>query len=273
MAPPYPAYVMDKPFPDGKRIEHQLVFIHDIGVITREISIPFEEDRITLWHEGKLYDWYGRKVELDDNIAQIIEFYSGSSFNNEAHEQFIVRKKDGRLAIARLRYRYSEAQHSSIPVEHKDILTGRMLGRTPVLECEKYDFYSIDRTILLEPVFETLIKNIGKELTVFYDVRKGHESYHTVIRRRGNDFYPWIYNCFSTASREEILKLPPDIAISEHRYVSWLDGWLDVSKDGRKMTSMTIVDDRPYYISTDVEILEHRQSRTCIWWYPDPGFP
>ena len=103
-----PIRVVDEIIPESNSIKRKLLFVNQSGIISQEAY--FSDDCVTLFHNGKLYDWYGREVKLDDDISRIVRFYSGvESYNGfRASEEFIVEKKDNRVAIAALEYQCPE---------------------------------------------------------------------------------------------------------------------------------------------------------------------
>ena len=61
-----PIRAVDEFIPGSNSIKRKLLFINQSGIISQEIYFP--NDRVTLFHNGKLYDWYGREVQLTAGI-------------------------------------------------------------------------------------------------------------------------------------------------------------------------------------------------------------
>ena len=64
-------------------------------------KVTFPKDRTTLFFQGKLYDWYGHKVALSDDIAKILKPFG---YSYDSQDQFLVMTDDHRYALATLHY-------------------------------------------------------------------------------------------------------------------------------------------------------------------------
>lgn len=250
---------------DGKLV-HTAFFRTERGATIPKV---FSDDHITIQHEGKLYDWYGREFDLDPEISRILQFYAGVALYGEGYEQFIVRLSNGKFAIARTEM-VPEPDAPIIPA-HKDIATAGRLGRKPHLKVEQ-PFEDMDTMVIETPVFQTLLrlrKEPDRQLVVFYGYGdKGDDA--TVIARPGD----WVASLerlkITDTPRAEVMNGEADIEPRRCKLVTTsLVGGFELSGNGRKLTACA---SNGWRVSTDVDFLEHIGAglKGSIWWYHDP---
>ena len=279
-------FVEDHSYPGGRRFFRKLVFVSEDGSMR---DVYFKDDRVTVFYSGVLYDWYGNVVDMSRAIRHVVKYYGGSNCRNDAHEQFIVEKINGKLAIARIRYEHDEICRSLIP-PHKNTLTGNMLGGYPFLEEDKnHEFDRMNDTVVVRsPVFGAFVMSSGRNNlgrpAVFYNVRDitSGETIPAVIRVPGDNELPenwktltclkkpWEYFCFSTATRDEVFAMPRGTEPPFY-CANCLGGEIILSRDGQKMFSYTpegmgLARRR---IATDVNVIKHIKQPHLFWYYDD----
>ena len=139
---------------DLNRPGSRILVLENQATSPKEITlIAFPNDRGTLFYNGKLYDWFGREVEVDSRIKRIVRPFGHSVGRphdiSNYHDNFIVELKNGKLAVVGVYYRQPEPHDPSYSGT-KYLSTGGLLGASPYL---KYD----DSTITYEEIDEWLI--------------------------------------------------------------------------------------------------------------------
>lgn len=256
------------------------------GIIVETEAVAFKNERITVDYDGKLYDWYGREVELPPT-SSIINFYGGGrDRDGNINEQFIILFKNGAFAIAGVQY-FSDGESIGIPT-YKDIFTGKIIGRSPKLVYE-HTFMQIDMKFANTPVFQAFLRNLpeefqGRRFVALYGFDDDSKS---IITCQGIDTpTTYVWHTFASISREEVLKklapivAPPKEEESEqqepaikrvfkqwqHCSATYFTGGIVVSEDGQKMT-VCFPDNPNRFFATDVEVLESCHDGRIIW-YP-----
>lgn len=281
----------DNPIP-----ERYLVFEDQDGNTDK---VFFPEDRTTLFFKGELYDWYGHKVILSDNIAKILKPFGYIDVgwpNRQTQEKFLVATKDHRLALATL-CRHEQTVHclsgniSILGFKHS-LLYNDFIS-APVLKCAKWTFrevldlsstcfgrhfdphseyavfVDVDSRDVIEkdcPSLEDYQKNPSKGYG-FSSIR--FARWHTHDHLLKHNFI---------ANREEILSVyniagrkgHPGIAYARSNY---LLGDLKISKHGEKLTARSPIPDKygNTRVSTDSEVIKHCHTwGNQLYWYYDP---
>lgn len=248
-------------------------------------QVYFPENRTSLIYNGILYDWYGREIELDDNIKKVISPF-GYGIRNMAYETYLVERKDSRLAIAEL-LNLRPANHmvdENFPeqIQIKDKITGSIMLYGQKLVCKDWYFKSI-----YDYSKNTCLKafNYPYDFKVLFDIVYNSDS---------RDKYPRIYfystfedtfgeiENYVSMDRESILKIPSHDITLENLIsrklqnmapIASIIGTLNFSKDGNKVSTYMLYfgdDKKPRRISTDVEVLHHTKNAERIIWYHDP---
>ena len=261
-----------------------VAYKHNDTIVDTE-AVPFEKGRITVEYDGKLYDWYGREVELPPT-SRIIDFYGGGrDRDGNINEQFIILFENGAFAIAGVQY-FSDGEDIGIPT-HKDLFTGRIIGRSPKLVYE-HTFMQMDMGFVNTPVFQAFVQNLPEELRShrFVALYGFDDDSKSIITRQGIDTpSSYVWHTFASVSREEVLEkltpvVPPKEEESEqqeptikrvfkqwqHCSATYFTGGIVVSKDGQKMT-VCFPDNPGRFFSTDVEVLKLCHNGRIIW-YP-----
>lgn len=146
---------------DLKNLGDRLIFFENSDTNPPALTIvKFPDNRGTIIYDDKLYDWYGREVELGDNIKRIVApfgRYTDGIDLCHCHDNFVVELINGEFAIVGIRYyRLSKSEcpdYSGL----KYAITGGALKMTPhMVTDDSYPHYeaieleriSTDREVL-----------------------------------------------------------------------------------------------------------------------------
>lgn len=259
--------------------ERYLMFMDQEGHQTKEF---FPTDRMTLIFNGKLYDWYGREVELGPGIKQVLAHFGCRNGETRAYETFVVKRNDGRLAIAALDYKdFQKTTNSNLA---KMRTTSRIMVGKPFLTCQpKCSFAKIKSSVYcLNEINKWLrFEELGFQCHILLDVISDDQSigqlgivFWKTYERTVTDH--WMTHRF-IEKRDDILK----VSNSNLPRGSELDciygdtnGNLIFSEDGKKMTAFTKLwrheKGKTIRISTDTDVIMHTRKSADIFWYYDP---
>ena len=259
------------------------------------VKVFFPEDRTTLFFQGDLYDWYGRKVQLPYDIHSVIGPYGYEDFGQcYAQESFLVKLKNQRLALANLTYPTDYPQFpwqettSYRQHKYKHKLLHGILAAPPKLELRNWSFQRLvdfsqvgfDSRKLHDYV--AFVGVTGKATII-----KNQPSFkgHYKGQLHDTDIPSIWFTCGPTydcpvehniaESRETILRYPSPFLFSncpEHVITNYLVGDLTFSEDNTKLSAYSPIPDKTgnNRISTDAEMLNHCLSGNKICWYYDP---
>lgn len=271
--------------------ERFLVFMGPDG----PFKLDFPENRTTLFFRGELYDWYGHKVALSDNIVKVLEpfgYYGRSSCSPQ--EKFLVVTKDHRYALATLCHKRRSDMNNNTPSEFMHSLLHYDYASIPFLKCLDWsfrEFKSLESTCFHDHFMH------ADEYTVFLDVKgkecvhKNHPSFAEYLKPSRSDFdfssiwftrgntHDDLLKHLVFGSREIALSIPsyylteitPRANFAEANY---LLGDLQISKHGEKITALFPIPDEKgnNRISTDAEIIKHcAKYHDRLPWYYDPS--
>ena len=129
---------------DGS-VMRSLHFMDNSSGMTMTLHFP-KDSTVIIRGPREIYDWYGRQIELDEEIEKVIKKF-GSRVDGKSiestHEILLAVKKNGKFTLAELHYKNKGRVEPVFPY-FKDVRTGRMVGRTPFLKCGKYEFDKIN---------------------------------------------------------------------------------------------------------------------------------
>ncbi len=130
-------------FEKGGTFRRSMTFMDEKG--QTEVRHFPEDSIVIICGPREIYDWYGRLVEIDEEIDHVIRKFGsrvdGKSIDS-THEIILAVKKNGKYTLAELCYK----NKGRIPVlpYHKDVRTGKMSGRIPYLRCGKLEFDNLE---------------------------------------------------------------------------------------------------------------------------------
>ena len=257
--------------------ERYLVFMDSEGHQAKEF---FPTDRMTLIFYHKLYDWYGREVELGPGIKQVLAHFGCRNGKTRAYETFVVERNDGRLAIAALDYKdFQKTTNSNLAKMRTTSLI--MVGK-PFLTCQpKCSFVKIKSSVYcLNEISKWLLQNFGYTCIICLDVIPDDQSigqlgivFWKTYERTVTDH--WMTHRF-IENRDDILKAS-DSNLPRGSELGCIcgdaNGNLLFSEDGKKMTAFTKLwhkKDKLVRISTDIDVIMHTRKSADIFWYYDP---
>lgn len=248
-----------------------------------EQQIYFSEDRTTLIHDGALYDWYGREVELGKGIKRIIHPF-GCHFSTGIYETFVVQREDERLAIATLSKHPNLHNDCSPALQVKNSLLGNIVLNGQIVNlhyqwsfkreldpqdysCLKYFRYDSDYRILTGVQNDTSLSDKNK--IFFYPTKE----------RYFNPILHWI-----AKDRASILDYPTErinddrqiVKIKDILRTNYLFGPFMYSSPSGDKISAFFIQQKDYgveytRVSTDTEVLRHADNSQSLIWYYDPA--
>lgn len=248
-----------------------------------EQQIYFSEDRTTLIHDGVLYDWYGREVELGKGIKRIIRPF-GRHFGTGIYETFIVQREDNRLAIATLSKHPNPHDECSPALQVKNSLLGNIVLNGQIVNlhyqwsfkreldpqdysCLKYFRYDGDYHILAGVQNDASSGN--KSQVYFYPTEEPYFSPipHWIAKDRTSVLdYPT--EC--TSDDKQMIKIK-DVIRTNHLF----DPFMYSNPSSDKISAFFIrqKDHKVEYtrVSTDAEVLLHAGNNQSLIWYYDPA--
>ena len=138
-----------------------LVFEEDDFKPKQTIMVGFPSNRGTLIYKEKLYDWYGREVEINPRIKRIVRpfGYSISKIHDimNYRDNFIVELQNGKFAVVGLYYHYPEPNDPAY-TGSRCMATGHILDATPYLKFD--DSIITYETIDDEPLKSTCLSDL-----------------------------------------------------------------------------------------------------------------
>ena len=263
----------DSPIP-----ERYLVFMDSDG---NQIKEFFPKDRMTLFFNDELYDWYGRKVKPKSGITKILSHFGCVDCNGgmgEYHETFVVRRKSGRLSIAELDV------FPQFPYENPLKRTDQNWAKIYTLPFVKPSLYTMDWSFknFQEPptthscihgINKYLQENFGCTCKICTDIKFFDSNVHkdrvVFVKTQHLDGEEILHHYIVDTEEEirYIAKYGSKIAYGS-RYV---EGELTFSEDG-KMSAFLTLGNRKVRISTTADIFYRTYEdvhRIC--WYIEPG--
>lgn len=282
-----PVRAIDDFLPDGS-FTRSLVFQSKTGK-TRTITFPSDSMAIIL-SPTELYDWYGRRIKLDNDVDHVICSYGycdrGDTRSNEI---FLVQKTNGKLSFADCSQKTiwnSKAKKSTSKIDipgFKQTLTGGYMGHKPIIEIgihRNYEFEAIDNAIFETPIMQayfekvpTHFKKSGFDLLIRL-TRKGKPDYMSAISYRGAQ-----NSCFLNWETHRFAEKRSDIIDShniEDRSKKWIlrsqvvHGDIEILEDGNKLAAHILFHGQKKPIFTDIEVVKHIQNtgeQNDLWWY------
>ena len=254
-----------------------LTFMTDQGLT--EVRNYDDDSMVVICSPTEIYDWYGRRVAFDKDIDSVVRNYGAEmsgNINARMYQSFIVKKKNGKYAIALLKLEDTATPvNTRIPL-YKQILTGEYIGKKSVLECTDWEFGGLDEEILKTPVMQAFIKNrpdyvSHEKVDVFYGVQKSFsrmaDSWSVIRTPENHGYGAWLYNCF-VEDRATIMKTPIGEEPPNH-HATYLVGQITISPDGYKMYAHSPLRSTKgrTKIATDVAVLNHMKNAGIYWYY------
>ena len=271
---------------DLKNLGDRLIVFENDATNPHTLTIvQFPDNRGTIIYNDKLYDWYGREVELGSDIKRIVApfgHYTDGIDLTHCHDNFIVELVNGEFAIVGIRYyrlpRSEHPEYSGL----KYAITGGAMKMTPhmVTDDALPHYEAIELNALKDTCFESFKRWNGQHdfcigiSPIIYGATD-KDARHLICGELANgNGRCW----FSVAvTRGEILETTETNSgrMEEPELFTSMDefyGEIAVSEDGNKLTA--IIPEKHYSkkairISTDKEVLEHMK-RSHFWWYLDP---
>lgn len=275
--------------------ERYLVFIDSEGHQTKEF---FLRDRITLFFQGKLYDWYGREVKVPDDVSILkpLGYRDDHSLWSSTQEKFLASTPDHRLAFAWISDSDELPVDPNSPMYYKHRLLHARLSYAPSLKLEKWSFQKIvdlqstcfnhfkhaEEYLALSGVSGADLSSKNRpSLKNFLSPAEKRFDYPSIWFTRGPT-HDQLLEHRILKTRDEILSYSPYVRkwsnndpCAAHVQANYLLGDLKFSKHGEKMTAKAPVPDEHgnTCISTDSEVIKHSAnfSSHLIWYYdPEP---
>lgn len=248
-------------------------------------KVFFPKNRTTLFFKDELYDWYGHKVTLSNNIKKVLQpfGYFGNSFDSPK-EQFLVVITGNRLALATLCHHERATYLSNTLEDFKHGLLHHDYASTQILE--PLDWYFRKLTDLSSTCFGEHFL-CANEYAIFAGVDdcsaspKSHPSFEEYIRPVSSAFRPpsiWFSrgHTYDNLLEHRVVR-NRQVALghfkeAEHTYANYLIGNLVVSNHGEKITATFPIPDKNgnNRISTDSETIKTHCDTDCLYWYYDP---
>ena len=239
-----------------------------------------DDSMVIIASHTEVYDWYGRLVELGEDIESVISTY-GSEIEDttpqRVNQSLIVKKTNGKYAIAILKLEDDPEfdGKTRFPL-YKRILIGGYIGKKSIIECTDWEFSGIDEELKKTPVMQAFINNrpdyvADEKLDIFYGVQAACSKMPeeiSVIRTPHNRGYDaWISHCF-VKNRETILSAKPGEKLPID-HATHVVGKITVSPDGRKMFARAPFKNLRGFttIATDVDVLNHMKNAGIYWYY------
>lgn len=260
--------------------ERYLVFMDSEGDQTKEF---FPKDRATLFFQGELYDWYGHKVVLSNEITKVLKPFG---YSHDSRDQFLVITKNHRYALATLHYEKAD----KLPRNRNHNPS------TPILKCRNWTFEklaNISSTCLDEyfgnsnkcSVFVGANNNSNDNtnssssyIPYFIKPEESILNLSCTFFMQGPTYqYPLRHKVFIDREKAVIQLCHP------HKEIHWRDdavtmanyllGDLQISKHSGKISAIFPVPSQTgnTRISTDSGIIQHGiMNHECLYWYYDP---
>ena len=244
---------------------------------------PFpHESMVVVLSPTELYDWYGRPVQLSDEISQVIGHYGSNTITNT--ETFLVEKTNGKQAIATLEMRHDNRRRTSpLMPEYKQARTGRSIYSIPTLVPNINEFSKIDNSILKTPIMKLLLSTGNMsidpdEMDFFVGYKhvssksQGYSVFTTARDIRTHDEY--LTNYFMEKS-EDILKASSKTGSNRCNSEYFLID-VAISEDGNKFSGFVETHIRggrvrPVVTTTDLvrKSIPKDGWRPALYWYYD----
>lgn len=231
--------------------DRQLFLIDDVTGEQKEVS--FMSDRLTVSlideENERLFDYYGREIQIDPKIAKIIECTGRQRYSlcNTDQENFLVQLKDGHYAIAAVHYycAHSGGHKQRLLSEYSssvNLESGSDIGSV-WLECrERFILNSFDKNIIKESCVGYFLTKINRE----------PENYWLLNTIDGESF---IYDvCYDRHIWKDVFS---DSTLDE--LVAWGDGpfmCAKFSRDKRSMNCSVKIDGKTVKVMTDVNAID-----------------
>lgn len=258
--------------------ERYLVFMDGDG---NQIKEFFPKDRITLFFQGKLYDWYGRKVKLESDITRVISAHGSCcgcyGAGDLSRETFVVQRSDNSLATATLLYENIPAPIGNCQnLARSDAI--EIAYQQPILSIRtKWSFeygYELSKSICY--ALCEIAKNLGNFTSIFANI-----SYQDW--GNSNDYVAFSPNCitgknccwitnFIMKDRLSLLTTSIEDICKNAIKSDYIRGKLLFSRDGKKIKANSPMPDQNgnTRISADLETISYTKRMYAICWYYDP---
>ena len=244
-------------------------------------KVTFQKNRMTLIFNHKLYDWYGREVELEPGIKQVLAHFGCCNGETRAYETFVVERNDDRLAIATLDYKdFQKTTNSNLA---KMRTTSWIMVGKPFLSRSCWSFAKFDDSnsrVCLNEINKWLLQKFDYTCKIclhatmdYQELEEDSIVFAKTFQGTRND--RWIRhhiaksrNTIFDSSRAHL----PTI-MDTHFIQGDIYGDLEFSQNGRKMTAFTnlpSIGKKRAPISTDIDVIRHTRDFAGIFWYYDP---
>lgn len=229
-----------------------------------ERKIYFPEHHASLLINGVLYDWYGKEVKLSEDIKKVIEPIGLGSTLTNVYETYLVKRKDDRMAIAKLFTSKEGKKNVTIKDHIISEITGRIMEYGQELEPEDWSF---DNVLGPDEIKQTCFSNFkyGEgEYMILLDVKDEvfPEKEPKILFYPTTETYVGPIGNYIFKDKASSLNIGVQV-----EYANFLRGRLKFSDDGRKATAIS---PKGYRISTDTETLLRAGRNMAVSWYLDP---
>lgn len=242
----------------------------------------FPKNHTALLFKGQLYDWYGKKVKIAHDIEKVIGPF-GYGLNNTAYETYLVKKKDGKLAIANLTTisccyynpRYPLSTHA------KSEITGSIMINGQELNCKNWSFESLLDSPIEDTCFKVLEGRQKCQILIGVAFRQpsaitSNIYFWPIIEGHTGAIRHFVFENRKTIMEHSPIELQ---APKVHRLTNvlsrnYVSNSLTFSNGGNKATTYICIPTGEGIsfrrISTDAEVLLHAKGNPKIIWYYDP---
>ena len=268
---------------DLRNLGERLIVFEDDSANPHPLTVvKFPKNRGTIIFNDKLYDWYGREVELGEKIKRIVApfgHYTDGLDLCHCHDNFIVELENGEFAITGIRYYRTSRSESPDYSGLKYAITGGALKMSPHMDTD--DSLPHYKAITLDALKDTCFESfrayngnysyaIGHDPILYGSAEEG-VNHLLCGEMAGGNGRMW----FSvTETRDEIMetamgtagrRLEPKLFLSMDQFF----GDFAISEGGSKIT-VSIPEkhfcQKSIRIATDIGVFEHMRN-SHFWWY------
>ena len=222
-----------------------------------QTMLSFKPGRITTSFvensKERLFDYYGREIQIDDSIAEIIE-QTGHFWINCDQECFLVRLKNDMFAIASVNYYYSHSGgHKQKLIEYNSELNPEHwkdgIGQIWLEPTDRIDaIRSYDKDIIKNSCIGYWLDNISEEPEKYW-----------LLNLVDNDVF--VYNMFNNTPLYKVIfddSLLTDVVA--HGYASF--SGLSFHQDKQSLIGFVRIGEETIKVGTNLEIIKYYLTKT-----------
>lgn len=268
--------------------ERYLVFMDGDG---NQIKQFFPKDRMTLFFEGKLYDWYGREIKPKSGTTKILSHFGCADHHGDGskyYEAFVVKSKNGRLSIAELDVSTEERPSKNLPKTTDQNLAKihTLPFAKPSLRTLNWSFKDFQEPPIKHHCMHELNKYLQKNfdytckictdvISPCVDIKDHSTVFVKTVFQGGEELFKHcIFDLSDIKDHNTSYQGPSDstLGITAYKMKHMFDCvfGLSFSKDGNKMTAFveSPFGNKKIRVSTRADIICHPDGQ--IFWYYDP---